>query len=519
MSIITTAGRALRKIGERMESRPDKVNLWPSVADVQRRKRYTHGYQLYSGQHKAIFEPKRDERNHGPYIVANALKVATRVLSDRLVLETPVVSVADDDEMTDAMQQITEDSAWGRLLLRSTRGWSYRGDLIYRAVVRENALTGKPQVLIREVLPGSYFPEFDGDDYERLPAVSLCWERPARVDEGGVVREWWQREEYHTVGQYENRLYRLTATEDGSGRYNRKQVELSEAEEYADLLEVVPTDIDEIPIVHIPKNEIGEDMPWGHSDYEFGPQGQQQVINERATDHRTSLRKWSDPLMRIPLSYVTQKDSKQPKAFNAYGAKAITMMPGEEPPSYIPVPIENFPYSDQEAQTALRRLCMDVGVSPESFGVSDGNYPESGRAIRLRQVDTLSTVARNWVSLEPGLKRVISIASKLAAQHTGGPEAIEPEDIRIEHSDGLPVNEIERLEELTMRKALGESEEELARRMYPEWDEDAVQKELGRRKSGKPSFDVGLGGASRNAPPGIAERQQDLEEGADERAE
>jgi len=386
-------------------------------------------------------------------------------------------------------------------------------------MVRPDPLTDEMEVVIREVLAGNYFPKYDPEDTERLESVSICWQIPVKPEtEGEKVREWYQREELHTPGLIQNKLYKLTKDESAPDRYRREEIEPGDVDaavlalEYQDEVE---TGIDEIPIVHVPNNEMTEEMPWGTSDY-VNAEHQQRTLNERATDHRHMLRKWSDPLIAVPLSHMLQEEGRK-KSFNAYQNKAVTYTPGEEVPKYISVPLENFPHSDTEATKTLQRLCWTIGISPESIGLTEGNYPESGRAIRLRQAETLSTVARKWVSLEPGLKHILAIALKLAAKHAGGPKPVEPEDIEIEHGDGLVEDERERLEELQLKKALGVSKEQILRELYPKWDDKAIQEELKRAEAEKPKLPVmdGRPGAPNanpqgNVPPNAKGRVQEM---------
>ena len=508
-----------------------KDNLWPPVNDLARLARYARGYRLYKGDHKELYEAARDEIKHGPYVVCNVCRAVSRVIADRMALESPRAVVGNEEEINEALAAILQDSEWGRLVLRSLRGWSYRGDLVYKALVRAKAkgqrsflrrvaekLRGtdadRNQVLIREVMPDHFFPEWDPEDAERLIAAKLCWEVPIKRDDAGKVTEWYQREERHTPGLIENRLFILRRDEGSlAQRFQREEVALASTERFRAVKQKVQTGIEEIPIVHIPNNEVAEAWPWGGSDFAGDPgfETNQRTLNERATDHRHMLRKWADPMIGVDSSYFT---GESPKSFNVYEHKALPMEQGEEPPRFISVPLENYPHSDAEAEKALQRILWTVGISPESLGISQGSYPESGRAIRLRQADTLNTVARKWVSYKPGLQRILSIGLQLAKVHAGGPEAVPPEEIEIEHGDGLLQDERDRLENLALKMQLGFSEEHIIREAYPKWDDEAVEEELARREGERPQF--GTAASTRNAPPEVEARAAELAEEEEE---
>ena len=517
--------------------------LWPPVGDLARLAKYLRGYKLYKGEHKDLYEPTRDELKHGPYVVCNVARAVSRVISDRMALETPRATVGNDEEINDLLATILQASDWGRLVLRSLRGWSYRGDLVYKAFVRSkrarpeglfrkivNRLTGRTgeenEVLISEVRPDQFFPEWDPEDAGRMAAASICWQVVSRRDGSGKSIEWYQRVERHTPGLIENKLYVLRSDAGSlSQRFQRDEVALASTEQFANVKPQVETGIDEIPVVHIPNNEVGEEWPWGNSDFagDIGFETNQRTLNERATDHRHMLRKWADPMIAVDPSYFeTGADGR--KQANVYEYKAIPIEPGEEPPKFVSVPLENYPHSDAEAERALRRMLWTVGVSPESLGISQGTYPESGRAIRLRQADTLGTVARKWVSYQPGLRRLLSIGLQLAKVHAGGPEAVPPEEIHIEHGDGLVQDERERLEELALKQQLGVSAEQITRELYPDWDDEAIEAELERQGSGGASFEYAAAptagaaplspvrAGTSNAPPEVVARTEELAE-------
>ena len=219
MRLLARAGGALSRIGDRM-MRTDEAVLWPSVHDVARRAKYKRGKQLFDGDHMALFEPQRQVQSKGPYVVCNALRAATRAIADRMVLELPVATVGEDDAVNDALTEIAQDSMMGRLLLRSLRGWSYRGDLVYRATEQENPTTGETDTVIREVPPGQFFPHYATDDHDRMEAASITWQHPM-LQQGQSADNpsaWWQREEFHTPGKIENRLYILRRPEGMEGR-------------------------------------------------------------------------------------------------------------------------------------------------------------------------------------------------------------------------------------------------------------------------------------------------------------
>lgn len=145
-------------------------------------------------------------------------------------------------------------------------------------------------------------------------------------------------------------------------------------------------------------------------------------------------------------------------------------------------------------------MLLVAGISPESFGFGTGSAPESGFAIRLRQMLTTSTVAGKRLQWEPGLRKLLSIATKMHVTHvrsrwgfgatgSGGNDQpqrtalrpLEPEEIGIEFGDGLPADLSAAIkDEVALQGAGLASKEASLRRLFPHWSEAEIEAEVQR---------------------------------------
>jgi len=307
------------------------------------------------------------------------------------------------------------------------------------------------------------------------------------------------REEYHEPGRIENRLWKLIGVP-GENRYYRRRVELGALEATAELPEVVETGLDVIPIVHIANRRVAETGVWGQSDYaDLVPL--QEALNRRRTQIGSILDKHADPLLAIDESFLDEQGRLPMDRI-----RAIPLVQDEPPPQYVTWD-GKLADSRAEAEELLHTILLVAGISPESLGFGQGGFPESGLAIRLRQMLTTSTVVSKRLHWEPGLRKLLSLASKMHAVHvvpgsalrvprstsghqleTRNPElataVLEPEDIGIEFGDGLPPDLSASIsDEVALQGAGLASTEASLRRLFPDWTAAEIAAEVGRLTS------------------------------------
>ena len=482
---------------------------------------------LYLGRHRQVFDPYR-RPDEGPYLTTNILGAVSRLTAHRLFGEAPQprakgvsgfgswVSGNDyaeagagtrnsEPEIRNPKQALLDflcgSNAWQQLCYQGALGGSYRGDTVFK--VRYDA--AQDAVVMEEVPPTCFFPEFAEDQQEEIVAVSVATAvsgsgfrvssttapdcpRPETRNPGLETAVTWLLEERHTPGLIENRLWKLVAVP-GEPRYLRQPAALTALEATAELEPLVETGLDVIPFVHIPNRKIAESGTWGQSDY-VDLQSLQEALNRRKTQTGNILDKHADPLLAIDESFLDEN-----RRLDMDRIRAIPLVQDEPPPQYITWD-GKLSDSRAEADDLVQKILLVAGISPESFGLGQGSAAESGRAIALRQVMTTSTVAGKRLHWEPGLRKLLSIATKMYVAHVRrlpsppsplplgeglGVRALEPEEIAIEFGDGLPRDFGDAIrDEVALQGANLASKEASLTRLFPGWSPADVEAEIRR---------------------------------------
>jgi len=498
------------------------ADRWPPTpADQQRLQDYETYLQLFLGRHQEVFDPYR-RPDEGPYVVTNVLGAISRLTAHRLFGEPPKARAVGRAAGPDAplgTRNSTLDTAvsqalldflcrsndWPALCYGGALGGSYRGDTVFR--VRYDAR--RNAVVMEDVPPGCYFPHLDPDAADSVSAVSLAWivtavpgseyqvpssRRPLGTWYSTLATDTavaFLREEYHQPGLIENRLWKLVAVP-GETRYYRRRVELSALEETSELPETVETGLDVIPIVHLPNRRLAETGLFGQSDY-ADLISLQEALNRRRTQTGNILDKHADPLLAIDESFLDEQGRLPMDRI-----RAIPLVQDEPPPQYVTWD-GKLADSRAEADELTHMILLVAGISPESFGFGQGSAPESGFAIRLRQMLTTSTIAGKRLQWEPGLRKLLSIATKMHAAHvklgTGTNFGrrklvpvpnfpnfpLEPEDIGLEFGDGLPPDLSASIkDEVALQGAGLASKPASLRRLFPDWSEAEIEAEVAR---------------------------------------
>jgi len=507
----------------------------PTAADERRLRDYDTHLRLFLGRHQEVFDPYR-RPDEGPYVVTNVLGAISRLTAHRLFGEAPKARAKggsgfgvpgsglgraerrtpNAEPQTAASQRLLDhlcqSNSWPQLCYEGALGGSYRGDTVLR--VRYDAQ--RDAVVMEGVPPSCYFPHLDPGATDSLRAVSLAWvvtagsgfgvrgsalgaAQPRTPNAEPLTSVALLREEYHEPGLIENRLWKLVAVP-GESRYYRRRVELSALEETADLPETVETGLDVIPIVHVPNRRVAETGIWGQSDY-ADLISLQEALNRRRTQLGNILDKHADPLLAIDESFLDEQGRLPMDRI-----RAIPLVQDEPPPQYITWD-GKLADARAEADELTHMILLVAGISPESFGFGSGSAPESGFAIRLRQMLTTSTIAGKRLQWEPGLRKLLSIATKMHVKHVtsgsgfgvqgsglGGVErrtpnaeprtavrALEPDEIGLEFGDGLPPDLSASIKDEVSLQGVGlASKEASLRRLFPDWSEAEIAAEVER---------------------------------------
>jgi hypothetical protein len=487
---LSDAAALVRRISKRAFSRPADVTgqpayfedealapeeKWPPETEIARLENYERGFRLFQGKHHLLFEPFRDITKFGPYVVVNVCGTATQTLTDFLVLEPPVVSLADQSSTEPEQGEgapfdpILRATKWPTFLQMAVNSGSYNGDLLMKIVWSKQHACPK----LVNIPPSYYFPVFDDEDDSRLESASLAW-IVARWGEGAEYAL--LREEVHVPGEWHTAWYRMKTDFSYTGglieRWMRELIQVDAPQ---------PTGLDVIPLVHVANNPIQELSPWGQHDY-ARVEELQATLNGIASGNRHIIRKWCNPRLAIDESYFDEDNN-----CNIVNKDAFKLVQDEPPPHYVSIPLENYLHADNEAQESIKRMLMVMGISPPTVGIADNApLPQSGRALLVGEGLTRRTGSRKRVPLDQGLREALAIATDFWVVR-GGEDAfgpLKPKDIELTWSEGFPKSDRDRNDEVVLLKGVDFlADEDLLKLRFPRYKDHEIQALVKRKRA------------------------------------
>lgn len=428
---------------------------WPPPEELPRLRRYLRNERLFAGEHQAVFVESGEFRwqydDTREYVAVNLLGRLTKLLSWRAFGEgIEVAGPTEDAAASEFCAYLMQRNRLQDLALQACQSASARGDAVFKVRYDEPARTLRVEL----VNPSIYFAEFDPLDQTRRVAATIA---QVLFHEKSYYL-WEERHEFRDEASWiVNQLYKLGGTPEHGLQLDREkgQVALGTIPATATLPEEQPTGIDELLLVHV-ANNTGPDSPWGVSDYAdlLTLQGE---INNRYTQRAEVLDKFVDPFMYGP---DLGDEDAQVRLGNL---KYIV-----QPPGSITAPVGMVVWDAQldAVEQALAECKQDfaatAGVDFSALVPQEAGGPVSGRALRLSQMQTQTTVQGKHRTFEPALQQVFSIATKLAvivplewAPSEGTLTALESEDIVVKFGDGLPSDSLEDAQEQEMLLTMG----------------------------------------------------------------
>lgn len=433
--------------------------VWPPEEHQPRLRRYARNYLLYTGQHESVFVGGYKAEGEAfryaydetvEYLAVNFLGRLSKLLSSRLFGEGVQITGPEEDERTQAfIDDLYREEQLQHKFILASRGASYRGDALLKVWYSAE----QRRIRISTVLPSIWFPETSGVDRDEIIAhtIGQLLDDPAGDEE--IKYLWLERHEKRDATVWiTNRVFR--AEKDGDEYRYQPADELRPAAwskwpMFAGVQPEVNTQLGDFLLIHIPNVQTEERGIWGASDYEelLTLQGE---LNNRMTQREDVLDKHVDPIMVLPAGALSIDPNRpnDPPSVNMDDIRAVELSAdGKVPVGRVTWDAHLGP-SETELRDLVENIAAVAGIDVQALRPSEGMAPASGRAIKLGQMNTQTTVAEKRLTFGPRVAQVFSVATKLAnvpgvALDGEKPAPLDASQIEMRFSDGLPQDEQE----------------------------------------------------------------------------
>lgn len=456
-----------------------KLGYPPSDEDRRRLEDYERYYQIFSAQHRKAFADLSaylpDELVRRIYVTVNLPGFAVKKIADFLVGEPPRFLAADSSQQ--ALDRLVKDTGFTTTVYELAVSTGFRGAGALRIRTTEDS-----RLVIEEIPATNYFCERRPGNEREIISQAIAWTVPSTTDKRTFLRV-----EHHEPGRIIHEAFEL-----GDHGEVKRPVPLSTTDgEAAPENPVEETGVPHPLLVYVPCFRIGGEF-WGWSDlrdiFDISD-----AINNRLTQIDTILGRHANPKL-VGLRDMSLADEHG----HVDGRRDYIEMDNPEAAKSLP----RYLTWEGQLEAAFRELdrLLDLfwalaEVSPAVLGLDKAGGVESGKALRLRFVNTEHKVNRRRLYLGPALQQTLYVASLLAASKLGAPYVALDAPPEVEWYDGLPLIYSEAVEDETRLYEAGLTSAESAIMRVQEWTREQAQEELERiraEREKEPQANLGL---------------------------
>jgi hypothetical protein len=201
-------------------------------------------------------------------------------------------------------------------------------------------------------------------------------------------------------------------------------------------------------------NALSSDRRYGRSDYTPSVHSLIEALDRAFAFRFETLAKFNRPIPVVPETAAPFDHALQRRVFKT--ENAIITKEGDPPSSYLTWAAD-LASVEREIDQLMVQLLIKLKLSPVLLDGQGEGHAESGTALRIRLIPTLSKVRKFATALKVAIPQVQSLKSKLdAALGIEGSQAYEPEDVTVHMQDGIPDDPMERAQiRLTKAQAIG----------------------------------------------------------------
>lgn len=201
-------------------------------------------------------------------------------------------------------------------------------------------------------------------------------------------------------------------------------------------------------------NALSSDRRYGRSDYTPSVHSLIESLEVAFARRAETLAKFSRPTPVVPEKAAPFNHALQRRVFKP--EDAIILAEGDQPASYLTWAAD-LASVEREIEQTMVQLLIKLKLSPVLLAGENQGQAESGTALRIRLIPTLSKVRKFATALKAAIPQVQSLKSKIdASLGVEGAQAYEPEDVIVHLKDGIPDDPMEKAQiRLTKAQAIG----------------------------------------------------------------
>jgi len=423
---------------------------FPTDADLARLGRYHKNQQLLNSKHYDAFAITGEKDfsegyNRLRYIVANFDGLVAKTSADLLFGEE--IKIEGPNKIQKWIDALVFKNKLNPQLWESANSNAAKGDAILRVRLQKNE-TGEPNIIIEDSNVATYFPEINKANVREHPRVeNIVWYENRIVS--GEARVFVIKER-HSPGSIDLMIWLTEKAKAGATQHNLETqwtVEAYNNSFGANYVEHVDTKIDDNLIVHIPNyRNDGSSEYWGVSDF-IDLETLQFELNNRLTKNANILDKHSDPILAVPPG-VLGKDGQVKKEY----LSMFEMGAGDNRmPEYV-VWNANLEAAFKQIDRMVDFLLMMSETSPALIGLDKNGVAESGRALKMRLIRSISKKNRKQRYYDQGITEAVVLAEKISIAHgipiMGQSLGDSPELVDIRWQDGIVDDVVEKSERI-----------------------------------------------------------------------
>lgn len=376
--------------------------MWYNIEDSKRIINYEKFERYYNNKFNS------NEKNKLPvdsiyYVAANLSKSIIEITPDFLFGETPRVTAANQD-LIDYINQTTK---FNTLMYRTALTATIKGDAVIKLYLYNN------QVKAQLIQPENFFPTYNifGDLEEAMIATIIETEEKYSY----LLKETISKEKIIRS------LHKIDENKD-----IKEDLSIASHPLTKGLAASETNVIGIVPIIHIPNILSPKSDTFGVADLE-GCDELVLAINKRLSEIDYIISKHADPKLQVPmgvldsiknLDIIEQGDSKfvHVTGLDNQDFKVIEKAPNDAEMKYVQ-PNLDLTSAFEELDRLVNLLLLQTKTSPSLVNNNkDGGQAESGKALRLRLMDTERKLRQKKVFYDKAIKEFFMIAQMLLSK-------------------------------------------------------------------------------------------------------